>query len=538
MSVRLKYVGASTRYFDTVAGSREQWTPGRVSDVADAAAVALIQTGFFAAVAGEEMRYTAAQLSALAAAGGLTPNASYVASDTRRVMLATSASKLQSDPAARASASMFLRLGTGASQIATSTLQTSWCVKVALETDFDQVRVWFPNYNAATYTVVAAAVATTESWGAAGYADAAWQPYVNAAKITGLDSATDAYGWRSLNFSGSRSGTIAARLGLHADASTPRVSWTASDWTDCASVPNTDRTSTYPDLRYLILKVFIDGVATPYNYLGTQSSGTPRDFSVPDSVNQGRTYLTARVDGNTNIVTTPDTGAPSTGSKGPYLPCIIEYRSRKRGLSVAWVGDSLVAYVYGNSADGGTTDMIYSPVHRACYGASSSSVPMSPVNVGCAAKVSDTYQVSLLDLISAGIKPPVVIYNVFTPNDTRTTGGTARISYRKALRRLAEVADAVSAYGGVVIAFTPTPMEGVITAVDDERKWLSAQISAMEASNLIRVVDVRTAVVSTIGASPETWVTAYKWDSVHWNETAVIAVSDLFAKLIATIRPT
>lgn len=81
MSVRLKYVGASTRYFDTVAGSREQWTPGRVSDVADAAAVALIQTGFFAAVAGEEMRYTAAQLTAMAAAGGLTPYATYVASD-------------------------------------------------------------------------------------------------------------------------------------------------------------------------------------------------------------------------------------------------------------------------------------------------------------------------------------------------------------------------------------------------------------------------------------------------------------------------
>jgi len=78
MSVPLKYVGATKRYFDVVDGSREQWTPGRVSDVADATAVALIQTGFFAAVAGAERLYTAAQLAALSAAGGLTPYAQYV----------------------------------------------------------------------------------------------------------------------------------------------------------------------------------------------------------------------------------------------------------------------------------------------------------------------------------------------------------------------------------------------------------------------------------------------------------------------------
>lgn len=93
MSVPLKYVGASSRYFDTVDGSREQWTPGDVSDVADAAALALIQTGNFAAVAGSEFAYTALQLAALAAAGGLTPYATYV-NDYGEAFTATSASDL------------------------------------------------------------------------------------------------------------------------------------------------------------------------------------------------------------------------------------------------------------------------------------------------------------------------------------------------------------------------------------------------------------------------------------------------------------
>ena len=97
MSVPLKYVGAAKRYFDVVDGSREQWTPGRVSDVADAAAVALIQTGFFAAVAGAERLYTAAQLAALSAAGGLTPYAPYVASDTLQRYTARSSTELLAD---------------------------------------------------------------------------------------------------------------------------------------------------------------------------------------------------------------------------------------------------------------------------------------------------------------------------------------------------------------------------------------------------------------------------------------------------------
>lgn len=95
MPFPLKYIGASTRYFDTVDGSREQWTPGDVSDVADAAALALIQTGKFAAVAGAENRYTAAQLTAFAAAGGLTQYSTYVSVDTGRRWWALSASALE-----------------------------------------------------------------------------------------------------------------------------------------------------------------------------------------------------------------------------------------------------------------------------------------------------------------------------------------------------------------------------------------------------------------------------------------------------------
>ena len=82
MSVPLKYIGASQRYFDTVDGSRAQWTSGDTFDVADSAAVGLIATGYFGPVEGAALNaYTAAQLSAMAAAGTLTPYETYVPSD-------------------------------------------------------------------------------------------------------------------------------------------------------------------------------------------------------------------------------------------------------------------------------------------------------------------------------------------------------------------------------------------------------------------------------------------------------------------------
>ena len=104
---------------------------------------------------------------------------------------------------------------------------------------------------------------------------------------------------------------------------------------------------------------------------------------------------------------------------------------------------------------------------------------------------------------------------------------------------LHEMCDLAETYGAKVIAITPQPTEGTSAAIDAERQWLAAQLTAMAATGRIAVCDVRTAMTAVLGAAQETWKTGYGWEvssPLHWSEAGVAAVAPVLAASIVAIK--
>jgi hypothetical protein len=400
---------------------------------------------------------------------------------------------------------MGLTVSTG-STLANST----WQSKSTSEADFDAIQLLYFNHQANTVSV-SASVAATETAATDTTANIS-DPIVGGTAYAILDSATDAYGWRSVTWGGASSVAAAAAAvpsgqipNSPAAVTLPSIS--VSDWIPLRSVPRADGGV----LPLVMVRFYIDGAANAFSFVADGAKlGAMR---TPTAANRGRILQLSNV-GN-NGVTNPAFKPSSLGTT--LMPFAIRFRCRRRGVTVMFCGDSITE----NNAL--VTDRFSNWGLRACADLSTSDFPISAWNAGASSQVTTTYWQHAKQVM-AQVKPDVACYSVWSPNNNPYTD--AALTRYKAMNMLAQAQDFVDycqQNGATPILVTGIPYSSMTSSTDPERKWLIAEINKMASGGHCVVADTN-AVIGD-GAAAERIKSTYDYgDGIHPNESAIESV--------------
>lgn len=381
--------------------------------------------------------------------------------------------------------------GTGSSN------NLTYSAKFEAEGDFDAVRlIWISHVNAATNNCIAV-VAPTETASTATQASLA-HPMAGGTAYNAVRSGTDTYGWNTVTWAGASSVSIAGS----ATVATPTTA--VSDWITCNSVPRADG-GTRPLIMW---RAYHNGsVDGAHSFVSNAAYANAR---TPTSANRGRLYQMSRAFGADAVTTLGTTMGLSTDS----FPIAVQFRYRRRGLSVAAIGDSLT------STDSQVADILSTWLARACYDVSTPDDPVVPCNLGYSGMSGTTFLGASKTLL-ATILPDVAFYAPFSPNDLTTP--TQR-SVWDGLGRTADFLDFCVANRIVPILWTPMPMNAYSAATDAFRVYVSTEVKKMARSRGIIVADFESA-VANLQNSPAKWKSAYYNDGTHPNEAGVEMLS-------------
>lgn len=372
-----------------------------------------------------------------------------------------------------------------------STLAITYGGKLEAEGDFDAVRlIWISHVANATNSCIAA-VATTETASTVTQASLA-HPMAGGTAYNAVRSGTDTYGWNTVTWAGASSVSIAGS----ATVATPTTA--VSDWIPLSSIPRADG-GTRPLLMW---RAYHDGSANAHSFTSNTLYANAR---TPTAANRGRVYQMSRAfaDGVTTLGTTM---ALSTDT----FPIAVQFRYRRRGLSVAAIGDSLT------STDVQGSDVISTWAARACYDISTPDMPIVPCNLGYSAMSGATFLSAAKTLLPT-ILPDVCFYSAFSPNDI---GTPTQRSVWDGMGRTADFLDFCVSNRIVPIITTPLPMDSYSAATDAFRAYVSTEVKKMARSRGIIVADFESA-VANLQNSPAKWKAAYYNDGTHPNEAGV-----------------
>lgn len=394
-----------------------------------------------------------------------------------------------------------------------SGLAYTYHLKGTCEAEFDAVQLVY--YNHQTANAVAgftAAVAATET-AATDTATNLWQPVVGGSAVNTKDSTTDAYGWRTVTWSGAS----AAPSVSAAAAATPVPNVPAcgvvpvvsvSDWIPLRSVPAADGSG----LFYWMSRIYLNGVSNAYSF---QADATRLPLMrTPTAANRGRILQVGAYVGDAI-----GTIGNQPATLGTTLPTVgLRFRCRKSGHTVMVVGDSIT------QADALVADKLSIWGARAAYDLSTPAVPVEFVNHGANSQNSTTFWLQgKLGLTT--FAPSVAIYTAWSPNDNPfTDAGVTRYLTMHMLAKAHDFVAACRAAGVVPILTTGIPYGALSASIDAERQWLKSQVLAMEASGYCVVAD--TDGVISDGAVPARIKAAYDYgDGIHENEAAIEALA-------------
>jgi len=376
-----------------------------------------------------------------------------------------------------------------------STLTITYGGKLEAEGDFDAVRlIWISHVANATNSCIAA-VAVTETADVNTQATLA-QPVAGGTAFNSLRTGTSTYGWNTVTWASASSVNIPAS----ATVATPTTA--VSDWIPVSSIPRADG-GTRPLLMW---RAYHDGAVNPHSFTSNTSYANAR---TPTAANRGRIYQMTRAfaDGVTTLGTTM---ALSTDT----FPIAVQFRYRRRGLSVAAVGDSLT------STDTQVSDVVSTWAARACYDASTPDFPVVPCNLGYSAMSGSTF-LSAAKILLPTFLPDVCFYSAFSPNDI---GVPTQRSVWDGLGRTADFLDFCIANRIIPIITTPLPMNSYSSAADAFRAFVSTEVKKMARSRGIIVADFETA-MANLQSSPAKWKAPYVTDGIHPNEAGVEVMS-------------
>lgn len=467
--------------------------------------------------------YTATQLAALAAAGGLTPYAKYVASDSGASWDALTPSTLGRTQNLFGAATGYAQVQSCGLAVNTNgNKQLCSFVKLTAPAEFAAVRVVFRNHStdASGATLFGCVVAATET---AAHTDKAttgaltFQPRVSGASVNTLDSSADAYGWRTVTWSGSSTPTVSAAT----SSTQPTV--LRSDWIPLKSVPRIDSGETLPLL--LLRFGYNNATAGTASYIATGATGIDRT-----TANMGRVIQAYFVTDATGVYTTaPQSNTPSSGFNDAMATIGVEFMLTARSQSVWFIGDSTVG---GNTIP---SDKFTTWGWQACallkdtYG-----ITASPANYGYASQAAAVYWDKTAKPYLASHKPQCAVYQVIGHNDYTgcTTAALTRVATQRCFGKAMEFLTICRENGILPVLCTSFSSGNITTGVADaERLALNTQIKAMG----VPVIDMA-ALLDDTAQSPQRIKAAYNnGDDIHPSIAGIAAQGVLAASVLAPL---
>lgn len=399
-----------------------------------------------------------------------------------------------------------------ASFTANSVLNRTWQHKFCLEADFDAIQLVYYNHQPNDITNATAIVAATET-ASTGSTNNISQPIVGGTAYTNKDDTAEAYGWRSVTWSGAASPTLPAGT-----AAIPTI--TTSDWIPIQSVPRADGGIG----RLLLVRVYINGSVNQFTAVSTgQIDAAMRTAS---AANRGRTLQVASYDSGDAVGT--QTNSPTAlGTIG--LAIGVNIRTRGVGLSVMSVGDSTAQCVTL------VADKLSSWAFRACADVSTEEFPVTYINHGQSSVNSAAYQARALE--GAAIwQPGAIVFQALSPNDTSTNIGTFRYENLARMARLQQLLSYCQSNRIALIVNTGFP-KNYSSTIDAERINFNTRLREMAARGHILLCDMDS--VLSDGATPARIRSAFNYgDDIHPNEAGVEAMSQELRKALRRLIAT
>ena len=298
---------------------------------------------------------------------------------------------------------------------------------------------------------------------------------------------------------------------IPAALATNRPSYTVFDLVDMTSLARTDG-DTLPLL--FARAYYATGPASGYanttnpvpsghttEWPGTSSGST----TTVTSYNRGRIIQADSAAGN--FVTSNQGGFTANDAYSTIIG-EFEFLHARNALTVMALGDSIT------QGDTSSANML-SPLHIACANVSTPSRPVCCMNYGFSSQKSTNFRERLQDAITAGVKPGVVVYSAWTPNEWTTQTGLWVTEMALMRKNLALIIDLCNANNIALVVSTGIPKNGLNTTYDAIRIGYNNEIRAL-ANQGISVVDYDA--VMTDGATPANLIAAYTSDNTHPND--------------------
>jgi lysophospholipase L1-like esterase len=391
---------------------------------------------------------------------------------------------------------------------ATSGADNTTSYQFGLEADYDAVRIIIPNPVTAAVTGVKAAITAGQSnvanAGTNGSA-AAIDPTANNTLGT----------WSTLLWSGAGSVTLPAGTSLDVP------SYTASDWMKIRSVPRADG-GTQP---LLWLRIFVPGAGNanaPASYHG--GLGTTWDI---ESSCAGR-LIRMRGQGVDGVGTI---NSFTTSSTPAYFNCpvIVQYLSRKTGLTVLVVGDSI------DEGTGATDQLGWHYVAKHAVSTKDSPIELC---VQAIAGANSATWLSRLNACIAAVTPDYVSLPIYEVNDQATPMASFGIMTSQFNAELAKKAALDNRAVPIIRTGNPSTVAvKAFTATDSLRQNLNDQMRLQ--GSAINLMDSDAVLAGDSGSNGQRVpIASLDADGIHPNDAGHLAIAQaqaipLFRRLLS-----
>lgn len=355
------------------------------------------------------------------------------------------------------------------------------------ETNFYAVRLILRNSLATSYLVDSAAVAVSDAYG--------------------INPSTGAAGWVPITWAGVSSVTVPARIAEY------RPSVIKSDWINIKSIARADGSS----LPTVYFRAF-NTTGPKTGLLGT-SSHAEASWRTQSALNKNRFVIHDSATGDF-VTANQQSMTTDSGNFGAFIS-EFEYLSDKNIISVMGCGDSIT------NGDGSTIKCL-GWGHMGCYDLSTTDRPISWVNHGFSSQLSPTFLSRLIDAIDGGIKPDIVVYSPFSPNDGSATQAIIDAQLMNLYRAISVCDD----NDIKMIVSTPCP-RGYAATPEGFRQSLCQTIRTMASNRIFTaLLDFDAVLASTPGGNSMGSLTT---DGLHPNYDGYVVAANEFKRVLSKI---
>jgi hypothetical protein len=351
------------------------------------------------------------------------------------------------------------------------------------EAPFYAVRLIVRNVEAAGYTIDSATVSASST------------PYTTG---TTVNSNPTGGTWAGVTWNGATSIAIPARLAAN------RPSITYSDWIYISSVARSDGGS-YAQ-PYLYLRAY-NATGPKSGLIGSTANpntGSRTNWSVASALNRGRLHITSSAVGDFSSTNQ----AGMTDDSGNFSSFVYEFEcmSSVPTMPVMAMGDSIMQGDSASIVGAGYT-------FRACADLSTVTKPVICQNYGFSNMTTDNFVSRLQDAFTAGARPSVVVFALWSPNDGAPTQALIDRAWANGMRLLTLCRQ----YGAIPVMVGPTP-RGYSGANETFRQALLTRFRAFTAvpSAPFYKLDADGILVSTPGGNAIAG--SFSADSIHPND--------------------